>query len=736
MHATPCRSESLSPAGRLLGVLVAGLFLLSGCGGGGGGGSAVTPPTRTLSSVQVSPATATVAAGSTAQYTATAIYSDSTKTDVTTQATWSSNAASVASVDSSGKATARAAGAATLSATFQGVAGTTSLTVTAATLTGITVSSTKNSLPKGLSVQLVATGNYSDGTQQNLTSQVTFVSSATGVATIAGPGAGNGLLTAVNAGTSDVTASLGSATSPAFKVTVTAATLTSLTVAAAGNPISIPKGISLAYTATGTYTDGSTHDVTSSVTWLSSNTAVATINSSGLALGTGVGTSNVSASLGAVTSSPVVLTVTAASINTISISGATSAPVGVTAGGSTTGSTNISATDPVSGLSAPTPITLTIVPVALSSIAIGPAPPTVRQGQTATLTATGTYNDGSTHDITSSVTWTSSNTSVATVAAGSVLGVASGTTTVTATDAGTSVTGTVNVGVIRGFVYFAGSAGVFLCNVQADLSLGPCQPATSGAFPALVAGIATDGSNLFLSAQDGTLTGGTIVGCGINGDGTLNNGAGGACSYAAPANFFATSSPGQLAFNGIVSDTKAGLYAGGLDGSGTATAGQPEYCAVGPTVFGCLNPFGVLSFAPVGVAASTTYLYLSDGATSLYSCVLNSSGDGSYSTCSTIGSSYTSPAGMAFAGGRLYVTETSAKKVLACPENGTGGVGSCTTSNLTFQPVSIAVAGNFAYVSDNGTSVHLCAVNAATGAVSACNFIFGTTYTVLQMAVP
>ena len=778
MHATPCRSESLSPAGRLLGVLVAGLFLLSGCGGGGGGGSAVTPPTRTLSSVQVSPATATVAAGSTAQYTATAIYSDSTKTDVTTQATWSSNAASVASVDSSGKATARAAGAATLSATFQGVAGTTSLTVTAATLTGITVSSTKNSLPKGLSVQLVATGNYSDGTQQNLTSQVTFVSSATGVATIAGPGAGNGLLTAVNAGTSDVTASLGSATSPAFKVTVTAATLTSLTVAAAGNPISIPKGISLAYTATGTYTDGSTHDVTSSVTWLSSNTAVATINSSGLALGTGVGTSNVSASLGAVTSSPVVLTVTAASINTISISGATSAPVGVTvpfaatghysdgssvnlttsvtwsssntavatigntsgtngkAVGSTTGSTNISATDPVSGLSAPTPITLTIVPVALSSIAIGPAPPTVRQGQTATLTATGTYNDGSTHDITSSVTWTSSNTSVATVAAGSVLGVASGTTTVTATDAGTSVTGTVNVGVIRGFVYFAGSAGVFLCNVQADLSLGPCQPATSGAFPALVAGIATDGSNLFLSAQDGTLTGGTIVGCWINGDGTLNNGAGGACSYAAPANFFATSSPGQLAFNGIVSDTKAGLYAGGLDGSGTATAGQPEYCAAGPTVFGCLNPFGVLGFAPVGVAASTSYLYLNDGSASLYSCLLNSSGDGGYTTCNVIGSGYTSPAGMVYAGGRLYVTETSAQKVLACAENGSGGLASCTTSDLGFPPASITVAGNFAYVGDNVHSVYLCAVNAATGALSGCASVFGTTYKVLQMAVP
>ncbi len=772
MHATRCHRLNLYAAGRFFGALAAGLFLLSGCGGGGGGGSTTPPPARTLSTVQVSPATASVAAGSTAQYTATAIYSDATKADVTTQATWSSNAATVASIDSAGKATARTAGAATLTATFQGVAGSTSLSVTAATLSGISVTAAKNSLPTGLSVQLVATGSYSDGTQQNLTSQVTFSSSATGVASIAGPGAGNGLLTAVSAGTSNVTASLGGVTSPAFKVTVTAATLASLTVAAAGNPVSIPKGISLAYTATGTYTDGSTHDVTSSASWLSSNTAVATVNSSGLALGTGVGTSNVSASLGTVTSPSVVLTVTAASLNTISISGASSAPVGVivpftatghysdgssvnlttsvtwsspnpaitignTSGtngkavGSTTGSTVISAKDPVSGLSSTSTITLTIVPVALASIAIGPAAPTVRQGQTATLTATGTYNDGSTQDMTSTVTWTSSDTAVATVAAGSVLGVASGTTTVTAASGGVSAS--VNVGVIRGFVYFAGSAGVYFCGVQADLSLGPCQSATAGSFPGLIAGMATDGTNLFLSSDDG-VNAGTILACPINSDGTLSDGNGGSCSLATAANFQAVTTPFQLAFNGVTSPTRAGLYAGGLDSSGNPNKGQPQYCLFQPGI-NCSSPLGSLAFAPVGTAASTAYLYLSDGAASLYSCALDPT-NGSYATCSAIGSGYTSPAGMVFAGGRLYVTETSAKKVLACAENGSGGLASCTTSNLAFQPASITVAGNFAYVGDNVHSVYLCAVDASTGALSGCTFVFGTTYEVLQMAVP
>ena len=50
------------------------------------------------------------------------------------------------------------------------------------------------------------------------------------------------------------------------------------------NP-SIPKGTTQQLTATGTYSDGSIQELTSSVTWVSSNSAVATINASGLASG-------------------------------------------------------------------------------------------------------------------------------------------------------------------------------------------------------------------------------------------------------------------------------------------------------------------------------------------------------------------------------------------------------------------------------------------------------------------
>ena len=52
--------------------------------------------------------------------------------------------------------------------------------------------------------------------------------------------------------------------------------------------------------ATGTYSDGSTAVLTSTVTWTSGTVGVATINSSGLASGVGAGTTVITATLGAV----------------------------------------------------------------------------------------------------------------------------------------------------------------------------------------------------------------------------------------------------------------------------------------------------------------------------------------------------------------------------------------------------------------------------------------------------
>ncbi len=120
------------------------------------------------------------------------------------------------------------------------------------------------------------------------------------------------LATGVGTGTSNITASLTGVTSPADVLTVTAATLKSIAI----TPVSpsISKGNTQQFTATGTYSDTTTANITSQVTWISATTTVATISAAGLATGVGTGTSNITASLTGVTSPADVLTVTAATL--------------------------------------------------------------------------------------------------------------------------------------------------------------------------------------------------------------------------------------------------------------------------------------------------------------------------------------------------------------------------------------------------------------------------------------
>ena len=75
----------------------------------------------------------------------------------------------------------------------------------------------------------------------------------------------------------------------------------------------------------------------------------------------------------------------------------------------------------------------------LASISVAPASASINVGTTQQFTATGTYNDGSTRDITSTVAWTSSATGIATIdSKGLGTGVAVGTSTISAVQSGVS----------------------------------------------------------------------------------------------------------------------------------------------------------------------------------------------------------------------------------------------------------------------------------------------------------
>ena len=73
---------------------------------------------------------------------------------------------------------------------------------------------------------------------------------------------------------------------------------------------SLALGLSLQFTATGSFSDGSTGDITTTVTWESSDTLVATIDVNGLATALAVGTADLTSTLDSITSNSATLTVT------------------------------------------------------------------------------------------------------------------------------------------------------------------------------------------------------------------------------------------------------------------------------------------------------------------------------------------------------------------------------------------------------------------------------------------
>lgn len=329
-----------------------------------------------LQSIAVTPATSTVTDGTSQQFTATGTYSDGSTQNITTSVTWDSSNTSVATINSSGLATAINSGTTNISATLSGITSSSPavLTVNPAVLQSIVIAPANTTIADGITKQYTATGVYNDGSTQNITSSVTWNSSNTSVATINS----SGLATALDPGTTNITASLSEITSQSpATLTVTSAVLQSIAITPASSTIANRSNTQ--FTATGTYSDGSTQNITNSVTWNSSNTSVATINSSGLATAVGVGTTNISATL--------------------------------------------------SGITSQSSAALTITAALLQSITITPTSATIANRSTAQFTATGIYSDGSSQNITGLVIWNSSNTSVATInSAGFATGMGGGTT--------------------------------------------------------------------------------------------------------------------------------------------------------------------------------------------------------------------------------------------------------------------------------------------------------------------
>lgn len=248
--------------------------------------------------------------------------------------------------------------------------------------------------------------------------------------------------------------------------------------AAAPNPATTQQ-----FTATGTYSDSSTRNLTAEVTWTSGSTAVATINSQGLATVVGVGTTSIQAASGSVTGSvsltanrqlvsiavtsaltslapgtkqPYTATATyndtttadvtttatwsssLAGVATVSDTIATRGLVSAVAAGSAT------ITAQIGSISGTAPVTVSTA--ALVAVQVTPASSTLGIGTSTRFFATGTFNDSSTQDISNVATWTSSNANIASSTSnGFFTGAGLGTADITATWQGISNQAMVNV---------------------------------------------------------------------------------------------------------------------------------------------------------------------------------------------------------------------------------------------------------------------------------------------------
>jgi hypothetical protein len=330
----------------------------------------------------------------------------------------------------------------------------TPITTSTPMLSSIVVASASTAnLPVGFSQQLTATGTYADSSTDDITYQVTWISSDTNIATIS-----YGLATGKTEGNTNITATLSGITSPVITLMIVPTPMLSSIAVTPTTPDNLEVRSTQQFTATGTYVEGSTNDITSQVTWASSDTNIATISSAGLATTLAVGSTNITAAL--------------------------------------------------SGIKSPV-VTLIVQASTLSYIAVTPTTPTnLAVGFTVQFTAVGTYSDSSTANITSQVIWTSSDTTIATISStGLATGKAEGHTNITAALSGiTSQAVTLPVSILSSIaVSPASPADLAVGSIQAFKVIGIYSNGVNSLITSKVTWISSD-TNVATISSDGLAT--------------------------------------------------------------------------------------------------------------------------------------------------------------------------------------------------------------------------------------
>ncbi len=163
----------------------------------------VPAPPALVSIVVTPPSLSFPTLGASSALSVTANYADASSQLVAGLATYTTSAASVASIDGNGRVASIGNGSATITVGFGGLSIGVPVTVTARVLQSISVAPSSVTLPSVGSTQaLTVTGHYSDATTAVLTAGISFSSSAPGAI-----GVTNGVVRALTAGSANITVS-------------------------------------------------------------------------------------------------------------------------------------------------------------------------------------------------------------------------------------------------------------------------------------------------------------------------------------------------------------------------------------------------------------------------------------------------------------------------------------------------------------------------------------------------
>lgn len=277
----------------------------------------LTVTSAALASIQVDPDIVSLPGATTQRFKAIGIFSDETQMDITEQAGLSfessdTNVASISNVGANkGLATGKAEGETTIKATKSplaaeaAVSGTASLTVTAATITELSIRvggadcgsaapvESAATLPNLFKRNFIACAAYSDGSRREVTADVAWSSGNDDVIVVSNESASKGRVTAKSESLVVLVAKL-SGMEDSQQVRVTGDTLSSIAVTPSaltqtasgtrptgdGEPV-LANGESLQFFAVGTFSDGATLPITDQVVWSSDNSVVTISNAVG-----------------------------------------------------------------------------------------------------------------------------------------------------------------------------------------------------------------------------------------------------------------------------------------------------------------------------------------------------------------------------------------------------------------------------------------------------------------------